>query len=72
MKWLKCVYFSSFIFEQRVASTDAMVCRQLVALGGESMMSPHMMLWKFRECSRAHVTISLFKLEAGEKSGLAS
>jgi len=34
MQGLKFVYFSSFIFEQRVASPDAMVCRQLCALGG--------------------------------------
>jgi len=34
MQGLKFVYFSSFIFEQRVASPDAMVYRQLGALGG--------------------------------------
>jgi len=34
MQGLKFVYFSSFIFQQRVASPDAMVCRQLGASVG--------------------------------------
>jgi len=34
MQGLKFVYFLSFIFEQRVASPDANVCRQLGASGG--------------------------------------